>query len=163
MRALDADDHALVLHRDVGGGLDFHVRQVLLHIGPAGHAGADDVEKRRHSRPRLVDDPALEIVEVPPPGTAGVGNRRHTAAQREAVRIDAAISFRVPVRYLAVVGVDVHVDETRRDVEAGDVDGFQGALCRNIRLDGGNLAVLDRNVADGADSILAVDDAPALD
>ena len=63
-----------------------------------------------------VDDPRLEILEVPPAGAAGVGHGRDARAEREAIGIDAVVAGVGPP--LAGAGEDVHVDvdQARRDV-----------------------------------------------
>ena len=49
MRALDADDHALVFQRHGGRRCDFHVCQVLLD-GTGSHPRADDVDEGHDAR-----------------------------------------------------------------------------------------------------------------
>ena len=90
VRRLDPDDEALVLERHLGSRLGLHVGEVLLELA-AAHAVADDVDERQHARPRSVDDPGLEVLEVPPAGAAGVGDRRHADAEAEPVGIDTVV------------------------------------------------------------------------
>ena len=110
VRRLDADDQPWMPARHVRGRLRLHVREVLLERA-AAHAVADDVEKGEDAGLRAIDDALLEILEVAPAGAAGIGDRRHADAQREAVRIDAVVAgVRAP---LARAGVDVRVDVDR--------------------------------------------------
>ena len=162
VRALDADDDALVLHRHVGRRLDFHVLEVLLDLARP-HACAHDVEEGEHARLLVVDDAGLEVFEVAPSGRAGVGHGGDARAQREAVRLESPRAAGVGVLHQARIDVDVDIDQARRDVKAGGVHGLDGARCRDVGGDGGDFAVLDRDVAHGAELVLAVDDVAALD
>jgi hypothetical protein len=54
--------------------------------------------------------------------------------------------------------VDVDVDESGREVEAGDVDGLLRRSCRDRWFDGGDLAITDGYVAFGVDIVLRVED-----
>ena len=58
----------------------------------------------------------------------------------------------------------MHVDvyESRSDVETLEVDRLERSHCRDIGRHGGNLAVLDRHITDGAQVVPAVDDMPPL-
>ena len=160
VRALHADDDALVLERKFTGDFPLHVLQVVLDLA-ASHAVADDVEEGEDAGAGLVDDPCLEIFEVAPAGAAGVGNGGRAAFEREAVRRDAAESARVALA-LAGVDVDVDVDETGRDVKAGDIDGLRGLCRRDVGLYRGDFAVFDAHVAHGIDRVPAVDDMSTL-
>ncbi len=90
------------------------------------------LRKDKNTGPGPVDDPLLEVVEVPPALRSGVGHGRDARAEGEAVRVDAAVSGVRPA--LAGPGVDVHVDvdQPRRDVKTGDVDDlgkpFDGSI-----------------------------------
>ena len=100
-----------------------------------------------------IDDPRLEVLEVPPARAAGVGHGRHARAEREAVGIDAVVAGVRPP--LAGPGEDVHVDvdQSRRHVQARDVDGLEGASRVDLRRHGGDLAAADGHVADGVDLV----------
>ena len=69
----------------------------------------------------------------------------------------------VGVGLLAGVGVHVDVDEAWRDIQSRDIDRLQGLRRWDVRGDGGDLPVLDRHVANGAEPISGVDDPPALE
>ena len=93
--------------RHVGGGLHFHVREIVLEL-PASHAVADDVEEGKHTCFRTIDHARFEVVEIPPAGAAGVGDGRHADPEGETIRIDATVAG--VGTWLASAGVDVRMD-----------------------------------------------------
>src|SRR6185503_2325006 len=64
---------------------------------------------------------------------------------------------------LAVIPVNVDVDQAGRDVQPRGIDGFGGLRRRDVRGNGGDLAVLDGDVANGINPVPAVDDVAALE
>ena len=107
VRGLDADDDVAMPSGHLDRRLHAHVGDVLLE-GPAAHAVADDVEEREHARLRAADHPIVEVLEVAPSGTAGIGDRRDAGPEREPVGIDAVVA-RVGSAF-AGARVDVRVD-----------------------------------------------------
>ena len=162
VRTLDADDDTLVLQRHIGRRLDFHVGEVLLDRA-AAHPVADDVEEGGHAGLRFVDDASFEVVEVPPSRTAGIRNRRHAASQREGVDGHAEWTTRVRRPLLAVIPVNVDVDQAGRDIQPRGIDGFRRLRRRDVRGDGGDPAILDGDVANGINPVPAVDDVAPLE
>jgi hypothetical protein len=59
--------------------------------------------------------------------------------------------------------VDVDVDEARGYVQPRDIHGLEGARRRNVLRHRGDPAVLDGDVAHGADAVPAVDDVTTLE
>jgi len=55
------------------------------------------------------------------------------------------------------------VDEAQRDTLSSGVDGFRGLRRRNVRRNRGDLAVLDRDIANGVNVVPGVDDVAARD
>jgi hypothetical protein len=160
MGGFDADDHALVPLRHLGGGPGVHVLEVLL-VPSAAHAVAHDVQEREHPRLAAVHHQALELLEVAPPGTAGVGHRRHAGAERERVRGDAAVACIGIALAGAGEDVDVDIDQPRRHVQAGNVHGLQRRRRVDLRRDCCDLSVADGHVADRAHLVPGVDDVAA--
>src|SRR4029450_9217616 len=64
---------------------------------------------------------------------------------------------------LAVIAVNVDVDQAGRDVQPRGIDGFRGLRRRDVRGDGGDLAILDGDVANGINLVPAVDDVATLE
>ncbi len=160
---LDPHDHAGVL-------ADPHRREPRVHVGEvlldraAFHARPHDVDEREHARSRAVDDLLLELGEVPPSGAAHVDERRLSAAERVAVRLDGGITVtqvRVLLRPEEHMGVDV--DEAGHDMESGGVGdpSRQGRI--DVGSDAGNLRSAHRHVHDGVDAVLRVENAAVLD
>jgi len=54
------------------------------------------------------------------------------------------------------------VDEAQRDTLSSGVDGFRGLRRRNVRRNRGDLAVLDRDIANGVNVVPGVDDVPPV-
>jgi hypothetical protein len=160
MGGLHADDNAGIFAGLVGGGLGVHVFDVLLDFA-AAHAAADDVEKGENTGFGAIDDAILEIGEVAPAGTAGVGHRSDAVAEGVAIWVEAEVARVCALCSGAGVYVDVHVHQAGGDVQTLHVDHFEGCGARDIRGNPGNLVVLNRHVADGADVILGVDDMTA--
>ena len=70
-------------------------------------------------------------------------------------------AYAVPL--LAVIRVNVDVDQAGRDVQPRGIHGFRGLRRRDVRGDGGDLAVLDGDVANGINPVPAVDDVATLE
>src|SRR5690606_9131982 len=68
------------------------------------------------------------------------------------------VAARVLVVLLPGVEVDVDVDQAGRDVVPGHVDGLEGTRRGDVRGDERDAAVLDGDVADGAQAVARVDD-----
>ena len=162
MRGLHAHYQPLVLHRHLSGGLGIHVVHVLFE-SPAAHTVADDVEHRQDAGLRTVNDAILEVFKVPPAGTPGVHHRGYARAIGEAVRVDAVVPGVGAPLPGARVDVNMNVDEAGRDVEPGDVHRLERASSLDAGRHQRDLAVLDSNIADRAQLVLAVDDVPALE
>ena len=148
--------------RHLRGRLRLHVREVLLEL-PSPHAVADDVEEGEDARAGAVDDPLLEVGEVPPAGASRVHHRRDAHPQREAVGVEAVVAGVGALLARAREDVDVHVHEARGDVETGDVHDLEGLGGIDLRGDGRDLPAGDRHVAHGARPALRVDDVPAAE
>ena len=136
--------------------------EVLLVLA-AAHSVADDVEEREHARLGAIDDAVLEILEIAPAGAAGIGDGRHADAEGVAVRVEAVIAGVRAALAGAGVDVGVDVDQAGSHVEAGDVDHFESGGRIQMGGDGGDGAILDGNIADGADVVLRIDDVSALE
>src|SRR5205085_11881193 len=78
-------------------------------------------------------------------------------------RLQAPRTGGITISGQALVNVNVNVDETRRHVQPGRIDGFQRARGRDVGCKGGNLSVLDPDIAYGAEIILAIDYVAPLD
>ena len=161
VRGLDPYDQAFVSHRHVRRRLGFHVGQVLLEL-VAAHAGADDIEERQDSGFRSIDDAILEIVEAPPARRSCVGNRGDARSQRETVRIQAVVAGVRSAFARSGIRVNVNVDESRRDVESGRIDHFQGVAGVDVRGDGRHFPIRNRDVTHRADVVPGIDDVTAL-
>jgi hypothetical protein len=162
VRAFDADDGVLVLHRHFGGAAGIHVVEVIL-IPCAAHSVADDVEECEYAGAGAVDHSIFEVFEVPPARATCVGDGGHSDAKCEAVGIHAVIAgIRTA---LAGTRVDVHmnIDETGRYIETANVDHFQRGLWINVRGDCRDPAILDCDIAHGADVVPGVYDVAALE
>ena len=85
------------------------------------------------------------------PDTERVAIRR----QAEVAGVGAALAG-------ARVDVRVYIDQAGRDVESRDVDHLQSGGRVQVLRDGRDRTVLDRDIADGADIILRIDDVAAL-
>ena len=157
---LIADDQPRILLRHVGRRLGLHVVEILLVL-PAAHAVADDVEEGEDAGLGSIDDALLEVLEVAPAGASGVRNGCHTDAERVAVGIQAVVTGVGSPLPCSGVGVRVNVDQARRHVQPGHVDRLQRVGRIELRVDGGDLSVGDRDVSDGADLVPRVDDMPA--
>jgi hypothetical protein len=107
MGGFDSDNQPWMPQRHLGGRLHLHVRQIVLEF-VAAHAVSDDVEESQHTRFRSIDDARLEVLEIPPAGTARVGDSRHADPEGEAIRIDATVAG--VGTWLASAGVDVRMD-----------------------------------------------------
>jgi hypothetical protein len=59
--------------------------------------------------------------------------------------------------------VNVDVDQAWRDVQARGIDGFRRLRRWDVYGDGGDLAILDGDVANSIDPVPAVDDVAALE
>src|SRR5581483_1483714 len=71
---------------------------------------------------------------------------------------------REPVqRSSAVADVVVNVNQARGDVQSGSIHDFAGLRGRNIFVEGGNLAVRDRNIHDAVKPVGRIDDVSALE
>ena len=161
MRALHPDDDAFVFEGHVSGRLHLHVVEVLLVLA-AGLAEPDDVDHREDPGPGTVDDLVFHVLEVAPAGAARVDEGRDAVAKAEAVGIDGLVFGGEAPAIGGPVGVRVDVDESGGDVETLDVDRLERLRCRDVGRHGGNLAVLDRHITDGAQVVPAVDDMPPL-
>ena len=161
MRALHPDDDAFVFEGHFRGRLHLHVVEVLLVLA-AGLAEPDDVDHREDPGPGTVDDPVFHVLEVAPAGAARVDEGRDAVAKAEAVGIDGLVFGGEAPAIGGPVGVRVDVDESGSDVETLDVDRLERLRCRDVGRHGGNLAVLDRHITDGAQVVPAVDDMPPL-
>ena len=56
----------------------------------------------------------------------------------------------------------MYVDQSRSDIQAGDIDHFQRVGGIQMRGDGRDKSIFDGDIADCADVILRIDDMPAL-
>ena len=132
-------------------------------ICPDPHARSHDVDEREHAHLLVVDDSGLEIFERSPSGRPGIGHCGHADPEREAIRLKAPGAGGVGIPGQAGVDVNVNVHQSRSHVEARGVHGLRGARCCDVRRHGCDLAVLDRDIANRADPVLAVDDVAAFD
>src|SRR5207302_1544559 len=148
--------------RDLGGTLRLHVPRVLLDIGAAAHAAADDVEHGEYTGLGTVDDLVAEFAEVAPAGAAGVDDSGHAAAKGEAIGADAIFAD-IFAAHAAGEDVHVHVDQSRTDIEAGNVDGFARLRAGNVGCDSRDLALGDGYIPDRVEIVPGVDDVAALE
>ena len=117
VRSLDANDEPRMTERHVGRRLRLHVGEVLLEL-VAAHPVADDIEKCQNPRLRAIDDARLEVVEVAPARSAGVGDSRHPGAKREPIRIDTVVAGVRSRLTGASVDVRMQIDQAGDDVQA---------------------------------------------
>ena len=97
------------------------------------------------------------------PGAARVDHRGHAGAEAELVGQHAVVAGPGALHARGGKEVDVRVDQTRRDVEAADVDDrpcLRGIDAGAHRRD---LPVGDRHVHDGIDLVARIDDVSALE
>ena len=83
-------------------------------------------------------------------------------SQREAVGIETVVAGVGSALAGAGEDVDVNVHQSRRDVVAGGIDHLEGVGRRDVGRDRRDLAVRDRDVANRADPVPAVDDVAAF-
>ncbi len=162
VRGLDADHHSGIVAGLLRSGRGIHVLHVLFDFA-AAHAMSDDIEKRQHTGLGAIDDAILEIGEIPPAGTAGIGHGGDADSKGEAVGIDAEIAAVSATRARAGVDVHVHVYQAGSDVKSVDVDHLEGLRRRNVGGDGRDLVVLNGDIPDGTEIIFGVDDVTILE
>src|SRR5262249_47340640 len=108
-------------------------------------------------------DSGLEIVEGAPSRRPRVGDSGHSHAQGVAIWLEAPRAARVAVLGEARVDVDVDIDEARSHIPTGGIDGFRGARRRDVCRHGSDLTLLEGDVPNCAEIVLAIDDVTALD
>ena len=117
----------------------------------------------KHARGGAIDDAISEIFEVAPAGAARVHHGGHAGAEAEFVRQHAVVSGPGALHARGRKQVNVRVDQSRRDVEAADVDDrpcLRGIDAGAHRRD---LPVGNRDVHDGIDLVARIDDMSALE
>ena len=158
---LDADDQVAVLlgdleafarieQADVAAFADHH------RLREGEDAGEGDVEIRQDADRRGLDDVGAKAVEVAGPGAAGIDQGGGARAQGHWLRLDAEAGA-------APVDVGVQVDQPRHHEAA--VGGHDLTRLAGIdrRLDGGDLAVLERHVPPLVAALGGIDHPPASD
>ena len=122
------------------------------HLGEGEDAGKRDVDIADDVHVRRLDDMPAVAVEIRWARRAGIHQRRAGCRQRIGIGFDADAG-------VAGIDVGVQVDQAGRHHLAGNVAGvtaFQPVT------DGGDLAVVKRDVGDAVDILSGIDDATAL-
>src|SRR5262249_42898676 len=143
-------------------GLRLHVFRVLLHVRPAAHSAADDVQHREYPRLRAVDDLVAKLAEIAPARAAGVDYSGHSCSKRETIP-PHAIFANVFAAHAAGEEMRMNIDQAWRHIQRRDINRRTHARSRNIRRHGSDLSLRDGDVAHGGDAAFRVDDVAPLE
>ena len=140
---LDADDHILVSEGGLGRSGWDQVDDGLLGIA---HSRGGDVDVGEDSAGRLVDDGLSEVIDFLAAGRARIHAGGDALLEEVGVGVEAAAVVAVQLS-AGVVGVDVDVEQSRGDVEAGDIHRVGGVVGRDVGFDAGDFPIADPQVA----------------
>src|SRR5262249_57745810 len=139
----------------------FHVGQILLELS-APHAVADNIKQRQDSGVGSIDDALFEIFKVSPAGASGVGYRRHSCPECEAVGIDTVVARIGSSLSRSSIHVSVNVNKPGRDIQARHVNDLERLSRIDAGCDGCHLAGRDGHVTYRTDLVLCINDMAAL-
>src|SRR6266478_4589459 len=161
VRHFDADDRVAIGHGQVSRGLCVHIVDVLF-VGVARHACAEDVQENQHTGAGAVNYVLLELREVVTAGRSGVNHGGHAGAEGEGIGEDAPIAASEHAPIGAGENVSMKIDQAGSNVESSHIDHLARLCGGDIRGNGGDPAIPDREVAPSIDIVLAVDEVTAL-
>src|SRR6185437_1935761 len=144
------------------GGNHLHISEIVFKARTA-HSSPDDIDESEDAGVLAVDDVLFEVFEVAPAGAAGIADGGYAIAKGEAVRPDAVVAG-IGVSFTSgSVIVRVNVNQPRRDVIAGYIDGLGRIAGIEVVGYGRDFAIFDRDVHDAINVIFRVDDMPVLE
>jgi hypothetical protein len=124
------------------------------------HTSADNVQEGEHSSLRSINHTILEVGKILPTGATRVGHRGHAGTEGEAVGINAVIAI-VGAASCAGIDMDVNVDQSRSDYQAGGVDDAAGLIVCKIGRDSRDLVVANCHIGNPVQMVLGIDDLSA--